>query len=123
MTTAGDLKWRVRFDKPGSVNDPAGGELNDTWEEQFTRAAEIRPLKGSEPVMAQRLNGMQPSLIVVRFDSLTRTIDPSWRVVELLNGADVRYYSITSPPEDMERERKYITIMAVQGAPDGGDRA
>lgn len=119
MTTAGDLKWRVRFDKQVEEQDAAGGVLSD-WQEQFTRAAEIKPLKGSEPVMAQRLTGTQPCLIIVRYDSLTKTIGADWRVVELLNNVPVRYYAIKAPPEDMERDRQFITIVAVSGDADGG---
>lgn len=123
MTAAGDLKWRVRFDKQTSVEDPYGGTINNQWVEQFSRAAEITPLKGGEGVMGQRLQGTQPVLIKVRFDSLTRTIEPSWRAVELLNNVAVRYYAIKSPPEDMERERQFITMVAVSGEADGGDGA
>lgn len=122
MTAAGDLRWRVRFDKQSTGEDPYGGTVSG-WEEQFSRSAEIIPMKGGEPVMAQRLTGTQPVLIKVRFDSMTRTIEPSWRAVEMLNGTPVRYYAIKSPPEDMERERQYITMVAVSGEPDGGDGA
>jgi SPP1 family predicted phage head-tail adaptor len=121
MTAAGDLKWRVQFDKPASVDDPYGGTKNNKWTEQFSRAAEITPLKGGEPVMAQRLTGTQPVMLKVRFDSLTRTIASDWRAVEMLNGLPVRYYAIKSPPEDMERKREFITMMAVVGDPDGGN--
>lgn len=120
MTTTGELKWRVRFEKKVEQDDPAGGSVGP-WQGQFTRAAAIKPLKGSEPVMAQRLTGSQPCLIIVRFDSLTRTITEDWRAVEILNGVPVRYYAIKAPPEDMERTRQFITIMAVSGAADGGD--
>lgn len=121
MTGSGDLKWRVRFDKQVAVGgDPYGGSLNNEWVEQFSRAAEITPLKGSEPVIAQRLTGSQPALIKVRFDSMTRTIDPSWRAVEMLNGTPVRYYALKTA-EDMERQRQFITMMAVAGDADGGD--
>lgn len=119
MTASGDLKWRVRFDKQVEQNDPAGGSMA-VWREQFNRAAEISPLQGGESVMAQRLTGTQPVLIKVRFDSLTRTIEESWRAVEILNGIAVRHYAIKAPPEDMERERQFITIVAVAGVADGG---
>lgn len=123
MTTAGDLKWRVRFDKRVEENDPAGGVLSN-WQEQFSRLAAILPQKGrmmgEEPVMAQRLTGLQPYIIIVRFDSLTRTIVPDWRAVEMLNGVPVRYFAIKSPPEDMERKRQWISMTAVAGEADGG---
>jgi head-tail adaptor len=122
QTPAGDLKWRVRFDKQVAVEDPFGGTANNQWQEQFSRAAAIIPMMGGEPVMAQRLTGTQPVLIKVRFDSLTRTIVTSWRAVEMLNGVPVRYYGIKTA-EDMERSREFITMMAIAGDADGGDGA
>lgn len=122
MTTAGDLKWRVRFDKQVSVPDPFGGDLNNQWQEQFSRAAEIVALAGGEGVQAQRLTGTQPYRIRVRFDSMTRTIETSWRGVELLNGVPQRYFALKTA-EDMDRSREWLTILAVTGVADGGDGA
>lgn len=121
MTAAGDLKWRVRFDSQADIPDEFGGSTRG-WVEQFSRAAAIMPMRGGEGIQAQRLAGTQPVLIMVRFDSLTRTIDPSWRAVEMLNGAAVRYYGLKTA-EDMERKREFITMMAVAGGADGGDGA
>lgn len=116
--TAGDLRFRVRFDKQVERDDPGGGTLTE-WVPQFTRWADIRPLKGSETVQAQRLAGIQPALILVRFDSETRTIDPSWRAVEQNNGQNVAFYALKTA-SDMERERQFITMTAEIGSPDGG---
>lgn len=114
----GDLRWRVRFDRQTEQADPAGGTLSG-WETQFYRAAKIEAIRGGESVQAQRLQGTQPVLIIVRFGSQTRLITSDWRAVEILNGVPVRYYAIKTA-EDMERERTYITILAVQGEADGG---
>lgn len=115
--TAGVLKWQVRFDQKIAVDDPYGGTTSE-WQPQFTRWAEIRPLKGSEPVIAQRLTGIQPVLIIVRSDTETRQITPAWRAVELDRGEEVRFYGLKTA-EDMERARKYITMIAEAGASDG----
>lgn len=122
MIGAGDLKWKVRFDKIIEASDPAGGKIQ-SWSTvgtgSFIRSACIKPQYGSEPVQQQRLNGLQPVLIFVHSDSSTRTIDPSWRAVELLNGVEVAYYAIKTAA-DMERKRQHITMQAVMGAADGG---
>lgn len=118
MSSAGSLRFRVRFDKQVEVEDPAGGTVS-SWQEQFTRWADIRPMKGSEPVIAQRLTGIQPVLIIVRSDSETRQITPAWRAVELLNNVPVRYYALKTA-EDMERRKQYITMVAEAGTADGG---
>ena len=115
---AGDLRFRVRFDKQIQSEDPGGGTLT-AWVPQFTRWADIRPMKGSEPVQAQRLAGIQPVLILVRHDSETRTIEASWRAVEQVDGQDVAFYALKTVA-DMERQRQFITMMAESGSPDGG---
>ena len=123
VTSAGELKFRVRFDMPTSDLDPAGGVLKG-WAAQFSRRCAIRPLKGSEPVMAQRLQGVQPLIVVVRRDSQTLAVTPSWRLVELqdeASGIPVAYYAIKAPPSDMQRDLQYLTFLATIGQPDGGN--
>ena len=119
MTKASDLRFSVGFEQQAPVADPAGGTAA-AWSRKFERRAEIKPLKGNETVTAGRPNGVQPVQITVRFDSDTRRIDPAWRAVELVNGAPVAYYSITSA-EDMDRGRQWLTILAIAGTADGGD--
>lgn len=122
MTAAGDLKWRVRFDKQTDTPNPYGGTVAEGWAEQFTRSAEIIALSGGEGVQAERLTGTQPYRLRVRYDSLTKTIEPSWRAVELLNGVPQRYLAIKTV-EDMDRSRQWLTLLAVSGVADGGDGA
>lgn len=117
--TANNLRFRVRLEKKVSVASGYGGATSE-WVEQCVRAADIRPMKGGEGVQAQRLVGTQPVLIIVRFDSVTKQIAADWRAVELLNGTPVRYYALKTA-EDMERERRFITMVAIAGEPDGGD--
>ena len=116
--SSGDRDVRIRFDKPGEVPDPFGGTVPG-WVDQFSRLARIIPAKGGEGVQAQRLAGTQPVYIIVEWDSSTRTIETSWRAVEILNGVEIAYYAIKTSA-DMERERRNWTIFAVQGGPDGG---
>lgn len=118
MPQASDLRFRVRFDRQVGTDDPAGGTLT-SWQEQFSRRADIKPMRGSEPVIAQRLTGVQPVLIIVRSDSETRQITSSWRAVEIVKGDAVRFYALKTV-EDMERRREFITILAEAGSADGG---
>ena len=120
-TGTGELKFRIRFDKPINDLDAEGGGTVQKWSTEingsFTRWAAIRPLQGREEVMAQRLQGQQPALLFVIYDENTRDIDSSWRAVELLHDNRVKNYAIKTA-EDMERERRFITILVVAGAPD-----
>ena len=113
---AGDLRFRVRFDKQTETDDGYGGTTS-AWTEQCTRWADIRPMRGSEQVMGQRLTGVQPVLIIVRKDSSTKLIDASWRAVEMLNGSPVKYYALKTC-EDMERDNRFLTMVAEAGAAD-----
>lgn len=116
MTQAGDLRFRVRFDKRTEVEGSYGGKQSD-WSAQFTRWADIRPLKGSEPVVAKRLTGIQPVIIIVRRDSDTETITSGWRACEVDGDAVLRTYALKTAV-DMERNQEFITMMAESGAGD-----
>jgi SPP1 family predicted phage head-tail adaptor len=113
---AGELRFRVRFDKKVAVEDPAGGST-ETWTAQFTRWADIRQQRGGEGVQAQRLQGTQPALIIVRYDSETNLIEPSWRAVRVVDDEDRETYDLKTAV-DMEGDRQFITMQAVSGDPE-----
>jgi SPP1 family predicted phage head-tail adaptor len=113
---AGQLKFRVRFDKKVETEDPAGGSTT-AWVAQFTRWADIRQQRGGEGVQAQRLQGTQPALIVVRYDSESLLIEPSWRAVRVVDDITKETYDLKTAV-DMEGDRQFITMQAVSGDPD-----
>lgn len=117
-TTAGRLRFRVRFDCRMRKDGTYGG-TETGWVEQFTRWADIVMLKGTEAVMADRLQGLQPALIIVRRDSETLRVDASWRAVEIRDNTPARCFALKSPGADMEGDRAFITMMAEAGAADG----
>lgn len=112
----GDLKYRFRFDQPTTTDDPAGGKING-WEEYCTRRAAMLPQRGGEGVQAQRLQGVQPAILIVRYDSKTSAITPDMRAVLLKDGEDDRTFAIKTAM-DMEGERQFITMQAVSGDAD-----
>lgn len=77
----------------------------------FEDYAEIIPRMGSEPVMAARLQGLQPVTIRVRSHTATRTLDATWRAV----GRSGEVYSITSPPVNPDQKNKTIDMLATIG--------
>lgn len=93
---AGSLRDRVIFQKRGLVDDGYGNEVSGDWEDQFTVAAIIAPALGREEVLAQRLQGVRPVEITVRWSSQTVRIAPEWRAVnarqpeEIYNIHDIR---------------------------------
>ncbi len=106
---AGELRERVAFDLIGEASSPGGITAGD-WEEQFVTAARIRFLVGSEPVIAQRLQGVQPAVLTVRSFIDTRRVDTSWRARNVRTGEVFNIRSVT-PGED----RAYIDFLCEAG--------
>lgn len=77
--SAGDLFERVAFDARPSASD-GHGNYDGEFVEQFQRRAGFTFLRGGETVMASRLEGRQPVVVLVRSDTSTRQIDTDWRM-------------------------------------------
>lgn len=114
---AGDLRGKVRFERRVESDDGFGNRRAD-WIAEFTRRAAITPLKATESVMAARLQGQQPALIIVRYDGDTVRVGPDWRVVEVSPYGAETIFAIRDA-RDMEAERKWITILAEAGVATG----
>jgi len=112
--SAGALREKVAFDLRSEVPDGAGN-YEDAWGQVGQPvAAQIRFLKGSEPVVAQRLEGHQPAVITVRSSAATRAITTNHRIRDIRTG---RTFNITAPAPD---ERKaYIDFLCMAGGADG----
>jgi hypothetical protein len=112
-----DFKFKFRFDKQIATSDPAGGSTyawSTSANGSITRLCAVQPRMGGEAVTAQRLAGQQPILLFAFSDSGTRTIDTTWRAVEISTS---RTYALKTA-EDMEREGTLITFLAIAGAAD-----
>nr|WP_313011930.1 phage head closure protein [Brucella intermedia] len=108
--TANALRDRVRLEKREEIDDGYGNTYGQ-WVPQFERDACILPSKGGETVIASRLQSVQPALIIVRFDTETATITPTWRLIETRSGT---VYNIRTAA-DMERRRRFITLLCESG--------
>ena len=110
MTKRGsrDLKDRVTLQRRGQ---DANGEPNGPWSTVASEAgdqawaAKIIHLKGGEPVMAQRLQGVRPAVIVVRACGLTREADNSWRAIDRRDG---QIYELTDARARAATGRKLV---------------
>jgi SPP1 family predicted phage head-tail adaptor len=107
---AGELREQVAFDTPRAAKDVPGGVAADTWDEAFKRSARIRPLTGSEPVIAQRLTGVQPVVVTVRYDSQTKTVTPAWRLRDVRSGKAYNIRTVT-----IGEHRDYIDLLCESG--------
>jgi head-tail adaptor len=108
--SAGSLRSRVMLQQRRL--DDNGDRLGD-WETVSSGAtdhawwAEILALRGGEPVMAQRLQGVQPVIIAVRANPTTRAIDNAYRVIGV---PDRQVYDITAATLTMDRA--WVEILA-----------
>lgn len=109
--TAGQLYEKVAFESLGQTDDGYGGTVED-WTEQFSRRAAYTRLRGSEPVLAARLEGRQPTVIRVRADSSTRTITTDWRARDARSGEVFNIRSVIRT-----EDRQWIDITAESGVP------
>lgn len=95
MPGAGDFKERVRIERRALVD----GERTGAWETYGTERAAYTWARGSETVMAQRVQGIQPLIITLRSNASTRAISNTFRVVDARTGA-IYGVEAVSPSKD-----------------------
>ena len=109
---AGTLRSLLHFQRRSVVDDGFGNEVTGEYETVFTDAAELKPRMGSEPVIASRLQGVQPYTIRVRANTSTRSIDATGRAVDARTGG---VFAIVSPFVDMDQRGAYLEGLATVG--------
>jgi head-tail adaptor len=118
---ANELRSRVRFQKRGPSSN-VGGVVKADWVDVGARACRLMPVRGGEETMADRNAGVSLFDLVVRFDSLTRTITTDYRVV-----ADHMAGRVFDPPrefavkwmEDLEGKGRWLVALLEAGKGDG----
>lgn len=108
---SGSLSERVAFLEQVEGDDGYGGVVIG-WVERFEDAARLQPRMGSEPVIASRLQGVQPYTLTIRSSSNTRQVTPAWRVRNKRTGVE---YAIKTAVNIDERNA-YIEMLVVAGA-------
>jgi len=107
---AGDLFYRVAFDKRAEVEDGYGNTVSG-WVEQFQSRAAYRHLRGGESVMAGRLAGKHTQIVTVRASSQTRAVTTDWRVRDVRNSDVFNIRDVTH-----EADRQWISLLVEKGA-------
>lgn len=109
---AGSLRELFAFDHRPLTPDGYGNSEGE-FAEQFRAAAGLQSLKGTEAVMASRLEGKQPYILTVRYSAQTAQVTPDWRCRNARTGVA---YAITT---HVPRSRKdYIDLIIVEGVAD-----
>lgn len=107
---AGSLSERIGFEAEVEGDDGYGGVVVG-FAEQFVEPARLEPRVGSEPVIASRLQGLQPYTMTVRSNERTRTITSAWQARNKRSGV---VYSIKAAVNIDERNQ-WIEMLVVQG--------
>jgi SPP1 family predicted phage head-tail adaptor len=101
--------FEERIEQP----DGFGNSVAD-WVPRFDERVSIRYLRGSESVIAARLEGRQPVIITVRSHEATRAVSPGWRVK--VNGVT---YNIREPLRPTDQRKRDLEFLAESGVADG----
>lgn len=100
---------------PGDGYGNASGDWRRIGPAQSLRC-EIRELRlgADEAVISEKLQGVQPCLVMIRNSRFARSIRVEDRIVELLDGGGERVINIrTAPPPG--RNDRYITLFCESG--------
>ncbi|MGV1900737.1 head-tail adaptor protein [Agrobacterium sp. 22-3674b3] len=104
--SAGRLVERVAFDaRP--VEDDQHGNGEGAFAEKFQRRAGFTFLRGGEAVIAARLEGRQPVIVLVRSDAQTRLVDTDWQMRDVRTST---VYAVRSVIPSDDRQWLHITV-------------
>jgi len=90
----------VAFDKRGDVDDGYGNTVTGDWTEQFRERAEFVFIRGSEAVIAGRLESTESFVMRIYSNARTRTIKPDWQARDVRRGES---YNVLTIEEDKSR--------------------
>lgn len=79
--------------------------------------ARLQPLNGREEVLAQKLSGVQPFILTIRYCAAAAALTNQDRAVHARTGVA---YDITSPPVNTDERQMYLTMIVKSGKPSQG---
>lgn len=110
MTGSGRLSERIAFDAPTATPNGHGGTVQG-WAVRHECWAGVTYLRGTEPVIAARLVGVQPVVVRVRNCAAARQIASDWRARDMRTGVEYALTGNAVPSDD----RAYLDFMAKSG--------
>lgn len=105
----GQLRDRITFQARGVVDDGYGNEVSGPWADQFTVSARVTASPGRETVTAQRLQGINPVDVWVRWSEQTKTIKTEWRAVDARDPERVFAILSVTDPEEYRRQFRLLS--------------
>lgn len=111
--SAGSLYYKVALDKREMAPDGMGNEEGE-WVEQFQTRAEFIHLRGSEAIIAARLQGRHTQVIRVRVSGNTKLITTDFRVRDTRRDIAFNVRDI-----EWETNRQFISLTCESGVATG----
>lgn len=111
--SAGALYYKIAIDKRIDADDGYGNTIS-SWQEQFTCRSEMIPLRGSESVIASRLQGKNIAVFRVRASSNTRTITTDNQLRDVRRGIAYNIRAV-----EWEVNRQFIALTCESGVATG----
>lgn len=102
------MRFRVRFERRAA---DANGDLIGAWRTLFETRARLQNIRGGETVMAERLEGNQPVIITIHWQSAAASLTTADRVVDARSGQIYDIKNIT--PDEW---RKWVDVLATAKA-------
>lgn len=105
----GQLKDRITFQARSQISDEYGNPVSGPWTDQFTVDARVTTSPGRETVTAQRLQGVNPVDVWVRWSPQTKTIQTEWRAVDARDPSRVFAILSVTDPEEYRRQFRLLS--------------
>lgn len=109
MNGTGGLSDLVAFEEPSTVEGDYGATAG-AWTERFRRLVAIENMRGTEPVDAQRLVGVNPVVIRVRASTAVTAVTSAWRLRHVLTGTLYNIRSVVPKPD-----REWVQLFCETG--------
>lgn len=114
----GALRDRFHFQKRSDADDGFGTVLPGAgpFVTQFTLNIALDARRGTETVIASRLQGVQPYFVTARWSVQLLGITNAWQLVSAREN-DTRVLNVVSIPADPDGQRKWLEFVATMGPP------
>ena len=113
------LQESITFQRRASANPDSPDDYGNTRSDFATYygpvSARIQPINGREEVIAQRLQGVQPLEITIRYSALATSLRASDRAINARTGEVYDIIDHRNPDE----KRRYISLLVVRGVGNG----
>lgn len=109
----GDLKHLIAFEYRIERDRGDGVTVTD-WKEAYRCRAGYQHLRGTETVMADRLQGQHPQVIFARICVELKAVTTAWRIRDLDSQIIFNIRDIT-PSENASDDRRFMDFLCQSG--------